>query len=327
MTGSAPWPRAKSSKGTTTLHNSEIYYCEPVYRPPSEALSLLIQATEGCTYRCTFCVSNTGKKYRVRPTEDIQRDLDTARRIYGGEINKLFFLDGNAMGMPFEQLLEITRYAKELFPNLRRASVYAHAKDILNKSEEELRALSEAGLKMAYIGIETGNNHLLQKVRKRQTADDLINAFHKCFKTGITPSGTIILGLAGKDKSLSGQHMKDTALLVNRASPANVITGGSTPPWYISCLALMIPPGTPVFKEAHEGTFIPMNSGEILQEMKILLENISDEVKNCIFRSNHASNYLALQGILSRDRDKMLAQVDESLHNGTNIRPEKFRGL
>ena len=309
------------------MRNNEIYYCEPVYRPPSEAYSLLIQATEGCTYRCTFCVSNTGKKFKVRPTEDIKHDLDTASRIYGKDVRKIFFLDGNAMVMPYKNLLEITEYAKTIFPDVNRISLYAHAKDILEKSEEELRALSGAGLKMAYIGIETGNNDLLQKIRKRQTADDIINAFHKCFKTGITPSGTIILGLAGNDKTLSMQHMKDTAELVNRASPTNIIKEGSIPPWYISCLALMIPPGTPIQKDTAEGTFTPMDSEEILHEMKILIENISDDVKNCIFRSNHASNYLALKGILSRDRDKMLAQVNESLQHGTNIRPEMFRGL
>jgi radical SAM superfamily enzyme YgiQ (UPF0313 family) len=218
-------------------------------------------------------------------------------------------------------------YARKLFPNLRRAGVYAHARDILEKSEEQLRALSVAGLKMAYIGIESGNDELLKKVRKRQTADDVINAFHKCFRTGITPSGTIILGLAGSDRALSEQHMKDTAELVNKASPARVVSEGAIPPWYISCLALMIPPGTPVFKEAQEGRLVPMTPGEILGEMKILLENISSEVKNCIFRSNHASNYLALQGILSRDRDKMLAQIHDSLQYGTSIRPESYRGL
>lgn len=309
------------------MRNNEIYYCEPVYRPPSEAYSLLIQATEGCTYRCTFCVSNTGKKFKVRPTEDIKHDLDTASRIYGKDVRKIFFLDGNAMVMPYKNLLEITEYAKNIFPDVNRISLYAHAKDILEKSEEELKALSGAGLKMAYIGIETGNNDLLQKIRKRQSADDIINAFHKCFKTGITPSGTIILGLAGNDKTLSAQHMKDTAELVNRASPTHVFKEGTIPPWYISCLALMIPPGTPVYKDTEEGTFTPMNSEEILYEMKILIENISDEVKNCIFRSNHASNYLALKGILSRDRDKMLEQINNSLQHGTDIRPEMLRGL
>lgn len=309
------------------MRSNEIYYCEPVFRPPSEAYSLLIQATEGCTYRCTFCVSNWGKKFRVRPIGDIKRDLDTARRIYGEDVSKLFFLDGNAMVMPFEQLLQITGYAKELFPNLRRASVYAHVKDILKKSEEELKALSDAGLKMAYIGIETGNNDLLQKIRKRQTADDSINAFHKCFKTGITPSGTIILGLAGNNKELSLKHMKDTAELVNRASPTNIIKEGRIPPWYISCLALMIPPGTPIERDTQEGKFTPMNSMEILEEMKVLIGNISDEVTNCIFRSNHASNYLALKGILSRDRDTMVEQINKNLQYGTDIRPEMFRGL
>ena len=309
------------------MRSNEIYYCEPVYRPPSEAYSLLIQATEGCTYRCTFCVSNTGKKFKVRPTEDIKHDLDTASRIYGNDVRKIFFLDGNAMVMPYKNLLEITEYAKKIFPDVNRISCYAHAKDILEKSEEELKTLSAAGLRMAYIGIETGNNDLLQRIRKRQTADDIINAFHKCFKTGITPSGTIILGLVGKDKTLSTQHMKDTAELVNRASPTNIIKEGTIPPWYISCLALMIPPGTPVQKDKQEGKLIPMDSDEILQEMKILIENISDDIKNCIFRSNHASNYLALKGILSRDKDKMLDQINKNLRDGTDVRPEMSRGL
>lgn len=309
------------------MFSNEIYYCEPVYRPPSEAYSLLIQATEGCTHRCTFCVSNWGKKYKVRAFDEIKRDLDTARRIYGTRVEKIFFLDGNAMSMPYQNLLEITHYAKSLFPNLKRASLYAHSKDILNKTEEELKSLADAGLKMAYIGIESGNNDLLEAVRKNQTAEDVIAAFHKCFKTGITPSGTIILGLAGRNRDLSVRHMKDTADLVNRASPVHVVTGKSIPPWYISCLALMIPEGTPVHKDTVSGKFTPMDSDEILYEMKIFIENISDDVSHCIFRSNHASNYLALEGVLRKDRDKILGIIEKNLKDKSDIRPEFYRGL
>ncbi len=309
------------------MQNNTIYYCEPVYRPPSEASSLLIQATEGCTYRCTFCVSNIGKKFKVRAVEEIKRDIDTAVSIYGKDVRRVFFLDGNAMVMPYEQLLEITRYAAKSFPELQRVSVYAHARDILGKTDEKLRSLAEAGLTMAYIGIETGNDDLLKKIRKQQSADDIIQAFHKCFRTGITPSGTIILGLAGSDKDISYRHMKDTATLVNRASPTHVIKGEVLPVWYISCLALMIPHGTSIYKDIHEGRLIPMNADEILYEMKIFIEHISDEVQHCIFRSNHASNYLALKGILSRDKDKILEVIGNNLQNRDDIRPEYLRAL
>lgn len=311
----------------TQLSNNKIYYCEPVYRPPSEAYSLLVQATEGCTYRCTFCISNTRKKFKIRSTEEIKQDIDTAIEIYGKDVRKIFFLDGNAMVMPFEKLLEITEYSKKIFPNLQRVSVYAHANDILKKTDKELKSLSEAGLKMAYIGIETGNNELLKKIGKCHTAKDIVEAFHKCYKAGITPSGTIILGLAGNNKSISIQHMKDTAELINKASPIHSIKGKNLPVWYISCLALMVPSGTQVYKDKIEGRLIPMKADEILYEMKILIENISDDVQRCVFRSNHASNYLALKGILSKDKDKILDLINSSLQDGINIRPENFRAL
>ena len=309
------------------MRDNQIYYREPVYRPPSEAYSLLIQATEGCTYRCTFCVSNTGKKFKMRSTEEIKQDLDTALNIYGKDVRKLFFLDGNAMVMPFERLLEITAYSKKLFPNLNRVGVYAHVNDILRKTDEELKSLSDAGLKIVYIGIESGNDELLKKIGKHQTADDVVEAFYKCYKAGISPSGTIILGLVGKNKDVSMQHMKNTAELVNRASPTHVIEGKSLPVWYISCLALMIPPGTPIHEDVSEGRLIPMKADEILYEMKIFIENISDDVHNCVFRSNHASNYLALKGKLNRDKDKILDVINRNLQDKKDVRSEYFRAL
>lgn len=299
-----------------------IYYREPVFRPPSEGRSLLIQATEGCTYHCSFCVSNLGKPFKIRSVEDIKKDLDTAHELYGA-VRRVFFLDGNAMIMPFLPLLEITKYAHTVFPSLERVSCYAHGKDILSKTDSELSNLCKAGLKMVYIGIESGDDDLLQKIGKRETQDDIVQAFHKCFKAGITPSGTIILGLAGSDPISSKNHALRTAELVNRANPKD----SGFPEWYIATLALMLPPGTPIFNEVQQGTFSPMNTDEILEELKLFIENLSDDLQNCIFRSNHASNYLALKGILSEDKNKILNIIEQNLKDHRDIRPEFYRAL
>jgi len=307
--------------------NNSLYYHPPVFRPPSEANSLLIQATIGCTYSCPFCAANIGKKFSIRPTDDIKQDLDTASEIYGGEVRRIFFLDGNGMIMPAAGLREITEYAYQVFGDLERVSVYAHAQDILKKTDTELKNLADAGLKLAYIGIESGDDELLKAINKHQTANDVVGAFHKCFRAGITLSGTIVLGLTGRNGALSVRHIQKTAELVNRASPIHVIKGSNLPKWYISCLALMIPPGTPIHKDTVEGKFIPMNADEILYEMKIFMENISDEVQNCIFRSNHASNYLAIKGTLSKDRSQILDLINQNLRRHTDIRPEIFRAL
>ncbi|MHA1733355.1 MAG: radical SAM protein [Promethearchaeota archaeon] len=298
-----------------------IFYAPPVFRPPSEARSLLIQATIGCTFRCAFCVSNLGKKFEVRPVEDIVRDLETARRAYGRGVRRVFFLDGNAMVMPFDQLLEITKAATKLFPQLERVAVYAHARDVLGKTSEELRALADAGLKMAYLGIESGNAELLQKVNKRVTPDELVSAAHRLHEAGITLSGTIILGLAGRDPELSRAHALDTARVVNLMCPEEPKT------WYISTLALMVPPGTPVARLVGEGEFVPMSDLEIVRELELMLSHIDDGLHSCVFRSNHASNYLALKGVLAKDKAKLLGKIRRALEDPSVLRPEFFRGL
>jgi len=305
----------------------ELYYKEPVYRPPSEAYSLLIQATEGCTYNCTFCIESLEKNFKIRNVKDIKQDIDTAKQIYGDEVRKLFFLAGNAFVMPFERLLEITDYANQVFTNLNRISIYAQANDILKKTDAELKSFADVGLKMVYIGIETGNDDLLQKIKKHHTADDMVEAFQKCYSAGITPSGTVILGLAGNYKDLSERHIIDTAKLINRLSPSNFIKSETLPVWYISCLALMLIPETPMHRAVAEKKIQLSDSGEILQEMKLFLEKISDDVKNCVFRSNHASNYLALKGKLGRDRNKLLEIVNQNIKHHLSIRPERYRAL
>lgn len=305
---------------------NEIYYSEPVYRPPSEAGSLLIQVTEGCTYKCSFCISNS-KQFLVRKLDDIKRDMAAARRLYGADVRKMFFLDGNAMVISSQKLLELCNYAASLFPKLNRIGTYAHARDILAKSDAELKELHSAGLKIVYIGIESGNDDLLAAAGKKVTADEITAAFHKCFLAGITPSGTIILGLAGRNKELSRQHIQDTAELVNRASPVHVIKDVSLPVWFISCLALMLPQGSAIARDTDSGRFQPQTSAGILYEMKLLIENISDDVRNCVFRSNHASNYLPIKGRLSRDREKILQVIEYGRTHPDKIRSEYMRGL
>ena len=289
----------------------DIYYCHPVFRPPSEANSLLIQLTEGCTYKCTFCVSNLGKKFKVRNLDLVKKDLNTARRIYGSRVRRIFFLDGNAMVTPFEKLLEITKYARNLFPNLERVSVYAHAKDILKKTDEQLKELCNAGLKMAYVGFESGSDKLLKMVNKRATKSDYIEAAKKLMKAGITLSATFINGLGGSDLELSREHAIESADLVNKICP------NDNRAWYIAFLALMIPPGTEIHTKLERGEFKPMNSFQILNELKMFIEHIDFKNKSakCIFRSNHASNYLPIKGTLERDKEKIPRSQEKPLES------------
>ncbi len=302
----------------------KINYCEPVFRPPSEAYSLLIQLTEGCTFKCDFCMSNLRKHFLVREVEDVKKDLNIAKKLYANRIKKIFFLDGNAMVTPAEKLLEVVKYAKELFPNLERCAVYAHAKDILKKSDEQLRELSDSGLKMAYVGFESGYNKLLKAVNKHATKEEFIAASKKLFKADITLSATLINGLGGAGNlELSEMHAKESADLVNKICPLDDRL------WYIAFLTLMVPQGTEIYKEKARGKFKEMDQFEILHELKIFMQNIkfANKNANCIFRSNHASNYLPIKGILDRDKDKIISTLNYGLNHPEVMRPEFYRGL
>ena len=307
------------------MHSKEeIYYCQPVFRPPSEAYSLLIQLTEGCTFKCDFCMSNLRKQFLIRDGESVKKDLDIARKQYGPNVRKIFFLDGNAMVTPTEKLLEVTRYAYKLFPNLERCGVYAHSKDILKKTDEQLKMLSDAGLKIAYVGFESGSDHLLEMVHKNASKSDHINASKKLMKAGITLSATLINGLGGgNNPEISKEHASESADLVNRICPEDDRI------WYIAFLTLMVPSGTEIFRKKRKGEFQEMNSIEILQELKDFMTQIDFHNKsaNCIFRSNHASNYLPIKGILDREKDQILSTINYGLTHKNILRPEFYRGL
>lgn len=304
--------------------NQSIYYCYPVFRPPSEGNSLLIQLTEGCTYHCDFCVSNLRKDFKVRNLDDVKKDLDIANRKYSTHVRKIFFLDGNAMVTPTEKLIEIIKYAMSKFPNAQRVGVYAHAKDILKKSDNQLRDLSDAGLKIAYVGFESGDDNLLKQIQKNATKEDFINAARKLMKANITLSATFINGLGGADNhDLSNNHAIESADLVNKICPSDDRL------WYISFLSLMIPQGTILYEKKMNGEFIEMNATDILKELKTFIEKIefSNKEANCIFRSNHASNYLPIKGTLEKDKEEILELLNYGINHKDILRSESYRGL
>lgn len=299
-----------------------IYYKEPVYRPPSEANSLLIQVTEGCSYNCTFCIGNEGKKFLVRKTDDIKKDIDQSVSLYGNNVRKLFFLDGNAFTIKPEQLIEISAYAMAKHPRLTRIGAYAHARDVLTKTDSDLEKIKQAGLTIVYLGIETGDDLLLSIINKRVTSEEIALAVQKLYKAGITLSATIILGLAGNNKEASRRHAIQTATLVNNIKPEPPV------PWYVSALTLMIPRGTTIYNDVKTEQFKPMTNLEILEELLCFLEHLDDDLSKCIFRANHASNYLDLESNnLAKNKNKLIDEVKRAITKPQILKLEHFRGL
>lgn len=288
---------------------------EPVFRPPSEARSLLIQASIGCSNNtCAFCGSNLVKKFEIRPLEEIQEDILEARALYGEGVRRVFLLDSNALCIRTEDLLEMLNLLYAVFPHLERVGLYACATDALKKSEEELRELSKAGLKIAYVGVESGDDVILKRMRKGVTAKQTIEGCRKIMDAGITLSVTIILGLGGRERWR--ENAVETAKVLNQIDPP-----------YVGALTLMVVPGTPLHRDVLEDKFQVLNAQEILREMRVLVENL--ELTNCVFRSNHASNYLPLGGTLPQDKEGILSVIDLALKKSIKVplRPEKLRRL
>lgn len=307
-----------------------IQYEGLMFRPPSEADSLLIQATIGCSNNtCTFCYSYKQKKFRIRPLQEILDDLVKAKQTYGNWVKKLFICDGDALVMKNEDLLEILNFAYGIFPNLERAGIYACAINILNRNEplEELKELNKAGLKIIYLGIESGSDEILNEMNKKMTAEDMYQACKYILEAGIELSVTIIIGLGGKAKWR--ENAIGTAKLLNRigeiATPENI--------YYVGALSLIIPSkkqgypvDTPLARQVEQGKFQVLNSIELLQEMRLLIENI-DVPHKIIFRSNHASNYLPIGGDLPQDKERLLNIIDRGLKKEIQLRPEFLRAL
>ena len=284
-----------------------------IYRPPSEAYSLLIQVTIGCSHNtCTFCTMFKDKKFRVRSIEEVLEDLEMARRAYP-VVEKIFLCDGDALCLSNEKLMRILTRIAELFPECKRVSVYGTARDINRKSDEELKELLDAGMEMIYMGAESGSQAVLDKIHKDVTVREQLDAVKKAERVGIKMSVTFISGLAG----LEGweDHAIATGKMITEMNAS-----------YASLLTLMLDPAAPIMKDIESGEMTLLTPEQVVGETYLLLENATPK-KSCVFRSNHASNYISLRGNLPEDRQRMLAQLKVAMENTGLLKDERFRML
>ena len=284
-----------------------IEYEPPVYRPPGEWRSFLVQATIGCSHNgCTFCGMYKSKKFRVRPLDDILWDIRETAGLYNNQFEKVFLCDGDAIAMPTEDLLTILEEIKRDFPRCRLISTYAGPISTLKKTPEELRVLREAGLGRAYLGIETGMDALLKSVNKGVSREEMLRAGTNLREAGIDLWGIVLIGLGGKP--LSVENARHTASIVNEMKPNHLSAMNYTPG-----------------NQALRGEFQVLSPEESLQETAELIRNL--EVSGMHFTSDHASNYLPLKGTLNEDREKLLGLIDGALRGRVAIRSERSRGL
>ncbi len=286
-----------------------------VIRPFSEANSYLLQCTLGCSHnRCTFCGTYKDKPFRIRPMDDIKTDIRMARDYYG-DVEKVFLCDGDAIVLPTDTLLEILGVLYGTFPSLRHVGTYVGPRSTLGKSLTELNTLRGAGLTKAYLGVETGDDGVLKKVRKGVDAKQMLEAGRRLMAADMNLSAMVLLGIAGKGTA-SHNHACATAEIINQMKPR-----------YLAALTVTPVPGTPLFDQVQKGQFQLLDPFETLEEMRTLFDNIT--IDNLKFVGVHASNYLPINGTLQRDKARMLATVDEVLdtRDGNRLRGENMRGL
>lgn len=282
-----------------------------VYRPPSEAKSYILQVTLGCSHnKCTFCSMYKDKTFRVRSIDEIFEDLKLARDYYS-KIERIFLADGDALVLKTETLIKIFREIERLFPECKRIGIYANPGDLLRKPVLDLLKLKNLGLGIIYLGIESGSNLVLEKVRKGFTKEEIIKSGKKAKEAGIPLSVTLISGLGGKNHW--EKHALESAEVVNSINPE-----------YVSLLTLLLEDDTELYDTYKKGNFEILSPEEIAVETKLFLENT--ELKNCIFRSNHASNYIPLKGTLSQDKEKLIKEIDDALNDNV-FKDERFRSL
>ena len=291
-----------------------IAYIEPVFRPPSEAHSLILPVTNGCSWNsCTFCEMYTQpqKKFRARDEAQV---LDEIRR--AGErliVQRVFLADGDALVLPTRRLLNILNAIREHMPEVERVSSYCLPRNLRKKSVEELKELADAGLKMAYVGCESGDDEVLERVNKGETYESSLSALDKLGQAGMTRSVMILNGLGGK--ALSEQHADNSARLMNDAQPE-----------FLSTLVVSFPQGEARFRSGFEN-FQPLDQQALFHEVERLLQGL--ELQDTVFRSDHASNYLVLKGNLGADKVRLLAQVRQAIERPeqARLRQEWQRGL
>ena len=287
-------------------------YQGAVYRPPSEAYSLIVQVTYGCSHNtCAFCSMYKEKRFSLRPMEEILEDFHLARQVYR-RVDKVFLADGDALVRKAGELERILDTVREVFPECRQVTCYASPSSIRIHTEEELRTLREKGLVMVYMGLESGSGQVLALMNKGHTAAEIVEMGQKVRRCGIALSVTAITGLGGPD--LLESHAVETAAAFNAMNPE-----------YIGMLTLMVEPGTPLYDWVRNGEFRLLTQPQVLEETRLMVERL--ESPGSVFRMNHASNYLTLRGTLNQDREAMLETIRQAEGDLSRLRPESWRGL
>lgn len=287
-------------------------YIGKVFRPPSEARSLIIQCTIGCSHnKCTFCGMYKEDEFRIRPLEDVLRDLEEMSR-YGQVYRRIFLADGDALILPMEHLKTLLTKIAELFPKVERVGIYASPKSIATKTVEQLKELKELGLGIAYLGVESGSDLILEKMKKGVTAEELLHQGQKLKDAGIDLSVTLISGLGGKEHTL--EHATESAKFISTLQPN-----------YLGLLTLMLEPQTELYQDIQQGRFELLTPSEVLEETRLFVSLV--EGKDIVFRSNHASNYLSLGGVLDQEKERILKDIDEAMEDIRYLRHESHRRL
>jgi len=290
-----------------------VRYDEPLFRPPSEADSYILQATLGCSWNaCTYCAMYRSKRYQVRPLEAVLADIAEAGARFSDEVRHVFVADGDPLGMPTEHWEPILRALARAFPRLRRVSTYATARNLLEKTPEELSRLRALGLSLLYIGPESGDDATLRRIAKGADAAAHIEAARKAREAGMEQSLMFLLGADGREHSEA--HARASGRLASAMDPK-----------FLSTLTLTVVPGTPLARLQDQGRFELPDVAGLLMELRWFVEEA--HLSAAIFRSNHASNYLPIGGRLPRDREVILAAIDAALAGQVQLRPEWARGL
>jgi radical SAM superfamily enzyme YgiQ (UPF0313 family) len=294
------------------VEDEGMHYEGNCIRPPSEAYSILLQVTVGCSHnKCTFCGTYKDKRFRIKDEKIILSDILFAAR-YMKRQDRVFLMDGDALIIPQKRLMWILDRIKEHLPWARRVGAYANAKGIRMKTLEELIELKENGLGILYLGVETGDPDLLKEIRKGTSAENLVKMGRKVREAGIKLSVTVLLGIAGRERSL--QHAKATGELLSAMDPN-----------YVGALTVMLIPGTPLHDDYTSGRFVLLDERELLRELREMISNTN--LSRGLFFSNHASNYLPIKARLPKGKQDALDQIDAALRGEIGLRPEWMRAL
>lgn len=283
-------------------------YSAPLFRPPSEAKSLIIQITEGCSHnKCTFCAMYKKKQFRLKSEDELNKHINLLKQYYSAS-ERIFLADGNVLCLETKRIINLLKLIKHEFPKVKRISSYSGPLDLIRKSHEELELINKEGLELLYMGVESGSDKVLSMIKKGVNQQQMIEAGQKAIKSGFKISCTIISGLGGTE--LIEEHAVDSARVISEINPH-----------YLSLLRLVVEEETELAEDLRKERFHLLTPSQVLDENIIMLENML--LENCIFRANHISNYVKLAGILNEDKEVLIKYL-KNLRDSDDFVPMGF---